>query len=244
MNCTVLSAKTDTYYLNGTRASISTGIYDHHILILDPQKRTLPWWLCEGQTGLGETTAAGFMVTGVDEAPNLYNSPGGEFQSGYWIGEGRKFSLSAELINYRDEAQEVYITTETEFLEGKIAGWRDASMSLLSVTGCSSPDFHPKHGEMKNNMTSPTFRMPKAGTIINMKGHLHDAGVSISLSVNNQTVCESKAIYGGDGSSAVGPDGKAWQTIHQMTQCTQPVAVKVGDVLSVKSVYDTTLHPL
>ena len=86
--------------------------------------------------GLGNTTATGFMVTGVDEAPNMFTTPDGTFESGYWIGVNQtRFSMNAELINYRDRSTSVYVTAETEYLEGRMEQFADASMSLMSVTG-------------------------------------------------------------------------------------------------------------
>jgi len=54
-DCNVLYAKANTYYLNGSRASTSSGIYNYHILFLDGTKWTLPYWLYEGQTDLGKS---------------------------------------------------------------------------------------------------------------------------------------------------------------------------------------------
>jgi Stress up-regulated Nod 19 len=86
--------------------------------------------------------------------------------------------------------------------------------------------------------------MPEDGFIINAKGHLHDGGVQVLLTLNDRVICDSRAIYGGDGSSSVGPNGKPWETIREMTQCTDAIAIKKGDVISMRSVYDTSLHPL
>jgi hypothetical protein len=85
--------------------------------------------------------------------------------------------------------------------------------------------------------------MPYDGYIINAKGHMHDGGVNVLLTLNNKTICDSQAIYGG-GNSSVGVGGKKWETIREMTQCTNAVPIKAGDVIRMLSVYDTTLHPL
>jgi hypothetical protein len=135
-SCTVLYAKADTHFLNSTRASVSSGLYNHHVLVLDSAKRTLPWYLCDEKKYLGATKAAGFIVTGVDEAANYFTSPDGKFNSGYWIGENQnKFVMKSELTNYRDHGIDVYVTLEVEYVPGRIEGWSDASVSLLSVTG-------------------------------------------------------------------------------------------------------------
>jgi hypothetical protein len=87
------------------------------------------------------------------------------------------------------------------------------------------------------------MKIPVDGHIINAKGHLHDGGVRVELTLNGKVVCDSHAQYGGDGGEGVAPDGRPWQTIRQMSQCTDPIPVKKGDILGLKSYYNTKLHP-
>jgi hypothetical protein len=136
-SCMVLAGKADLHFLNGTRATISHGVYNHHLLILDSDKRTLPWYLCPGQSDLGATRSAGFMITGVAEATNYYSAPNSTLKAGYWIGDQQQksFSLNAELINYRKQTTPVYVTADMEYLDGWPDNYVDASMSLVSVTG-------------------------------------------------------------------------------------------------------------
>ena len=63
------------------------------------------------------------------------------------------------------------------------------------------------------------------------------------LYVNNELKCTSKAVYGGKGGKLT-VDGKTWETISKMTECNDPVPVKVGDVIKVEGTYDTKAHPL
>jgi hypothetical protein len=67
----------------------------------------------------------------------------------------------------------------------------------------------------------------------------------VILTLNGKTVCDSQAKYGLDNqaTSSLAPNGKAWQVITEMTQCTEPVPVKKGDVLQMVSIYDNELHP-
>jgi hypothetical protein len=63
------------------------------------------------------------------------------------------------------------------------------------------------------------------------------------MMVNDKPVCTSKATYGGSG-SALQVNGKEWQTITTMSECSKPIAVKKGDILTVSATYDTKNHPL
>lgn len=64
------------------------------------------------------------------------------------------------------------------------------------------------------------------------------------MTLNDKLVCDSKAIYGGDGNSAKAPDGRTWETIRSMTECNQPIPIKKGDILETTAIYDTNAHAL
>jgi hypothetical protein len=72
---------------------------------------------------------------------------------------------------------------------------------------------------------------------------MHDGGTSVTMFLNNKPVCVSKATYGGAG-SALQVNGKEWQTITTMSECSNPVDIKKGDILTVSATYDTKNHPL
>jgi Stress up-regulated Nod 19 len=73
--------------------------------------------------------------------------------------------------------------------------------------------------------------------------HLHDGGTAVNLYHNGKLYCTSNAIYGG-GSGSLSVDGKSVDTIAKLTECNEPLKVKVGDTLKVEAFYDTTKHPL
>jgi hypothetical protein len=62
--------------------------------------------------------------------------------------------------------------------------------------------------------------------------------------VNNQTVCTSRAVYGGLKSAEAQLGGDKWETITSYTPCDKPIKVKVGDKLKMSSEYDLTKHRL
>jgi len=72
---------------------------------------------------------------------------------------------------------------------------------------------------------------------------LHDGGESMLLYLGDKLVCNSTATYGGP-RGTVKVNGKDWQTISNMSECVNPVKVKKGDRLSMKSFYNTYKHPL
>jgi len=167
-NCTVLYGKATLHFENGTKATADAGVYEHHIVVVDLNKRLIPFYLCDGQKGfLGTFPASGFIVSGNDEAQNLFTTPDAKFNSGYLIYKAPRLAMQAELVNYRMEPQKVMIAMEYEYLDGQPKGPADSAVSLFSVTGCGFPDYHPK--ERKYNMTSAAIPMPADGYIINAK---------------------------------------------------------------------------
>lgn len=65
------------------------------------------------------------------------------------------------------------------------------------------------------------------------------------LTLNDKIICDSQAKYGLDSrqTGPLAPNGKQWQVITEMSQCTSPVPVKKGDILQMRSNYDNGLHP-
>ena len=72
---------------------------------------------------------------------------------------------------------------------------------------------------------------------------MHDGGYGLKLMVNDKVVCYSKASYGGSESTFKGADGKNWETISSMSECSEPVRVKKGDKLRIEADFDTEAHP-
>jgi hypothetical protein len=88
------------------------------------------------------------------------------------------------------------------------------------------------------------------GYIFAVRGHLHDGGDYVGITVNGQskvgdswnihgsscadqlTQCESKGVYNG---------GKG--SLTDMTVCQEPIPVKKGDMLVITAKYDLEAHP-
>ena len=62
------------------------------------------------------------------------------------------------------------------------------------------------------------------------------------LKINGKMICDSKAQYGGDGTFK-GEDGKEFPALSGMNECTEPFAVKKGDILEIEAYFDLDKHP-
>jgi hypothetical protein len=137
-DCTVLSEKTDVVFPNGTRASIAGGVYLHHVIAMDISKKEEPFVaMCPGNiTELPApkgSPVSGFLGGAVDEFTQFYTTPDGKFESGFMLGKEDRFAMMGEVINYRNEKQDVFVQFDLEWVEGRVGA--DISKASLSATG-------------------------------------------------------------------------------------------------------------
>jgi hypothetical protein len=146
-DCTVLSVRIGLTYADGKEATPETGVYIHHLLsftaarpstnaiglcdVEDPAKdlgffnRIMPTTLPFAPfTGRGEDGGAVNMV---------YTSDDGRYNSGFHLGKDDTILVQSDLVNYKNETQDVYLTFDYEYVEG-FQGI-SAITTLLSVTG-------------------------------------------------------------------------------------------------------------
>lgn len=154
-DCTVLGVKLDVVFENGTRADVSSGVYLHHILTLnigseadqDIFHASLPF--CSGQPAmmdsimgafgsfthrfLGAKKTSVFGFGAVDEFKQHFTTPDGKFDSGFYRQPKDQLFVQAEVVNYREEAQNIYLQADVEFVPGKVG--KMATTSFSSATG-------------------------------------------------------------------------------------------------------------
>jgi hypothetical protein len=139
-DCIFLSGSTYLTYANGSQAGLTDGVYNHHISVWIPTKKTKVPFSCNAnrkgkrQVGAGMTQLFG---SGHDGMPRLYSPTDGKVKSGFYIGRNDKIYHSSEFVNYdKDKEQEVYFTAEVEYLPGKPSGYLDAMMGAVNANGC------------------------------------------------------------------------------------------------------------
>jgi hypothetical protein len=139
-DCMFLSGTTYLTYANGSNAGLTEGVYNHHISVWIPTKKTKVPFSCarsrktKRQVGGGMTQLFG---SGHDGMARLYSPTDGKIKSGFYIGKSDKIYHSSEFVNYdKDRTQEVYFTAEVEYLPGKPAGYLDAMMGAMNANGC------------------------------------------------------------------------------------------------------------
>jgi hypothetical protein len=73
------------------------------------------------------------FIGSVDEFRQLYTTPDGKFDSGFYLGNNDRILLAAEVVNYRREPQPLYIQIDIEYQDGQPT--QQAVTSISSVTG-------------------------------------------------------------------------------------------------------------
>jgi len=171
-------------------------------------------------------------------------NPKSPMKSGYWIGKGDQVLGMAEAISYKDVPQDVYLTIDYEYVPvngPRPKEYLDVSFGTIMVTDCGELNLHPSADKMVT-YNSSSHTVGADGYVVSLIPHLHDGGLNMKIVLNDKVVCESKAIYGLDGSTSV--NGQRWETISSYDPCIGPIKVKAKDKLLISSDYDLRKHKL
>jgi hypothetical protein len=237
---TLLDAVVHLVYEDGSPASVANGIYNHHIAFQDTTKKPPAMVACPGQAAKNSVPTSVFVATGEDGNSYHYAPDIPDFNSGYYIGPNDGIGVFAEIVNYTNQTKKIFASVEYNYVPGKPK--YDVSGATLSVTQCDGANvgIHPPKGQKVFEVNSKDMKVEMDGYIFAVRGHLHDGGDYVGISVNNKSMCQSKAIYGG--ATGTAQEGN-WQTVSDMSVCKEPFPVKKGDTLKVTAKYDLQAHP-
>ncbi|KAF2431673.1 hypothetical protein EJ08DRAFT_659685 [Tothia fuscella] len=235
--CTVLTGQIKLFYPDGTPANITNGIYTHHILTNGIGSQ--PAFVSSGAGGFSGAMGAGFVGAGDDNGnrPWVYAPPDGTFDSGFHLsGAASRFSSQIVLVNYNKVPKTVCVAYDLEYLPGLVG--KKVKSSLISAAGLMGPKTSSARAI---NTTSNPMKFTESGYIVLAKGHLHDGGNAMYMTINgkNKYTCVSKATYethtgGGTGSP----------TISDMSDCnSKPWKIDAGDEMVMTAEYDMKNHP-
>jgi len=222
------------------------GLYNHHNVFMDMTSPPIPVVGCGVGKAFSSIPANFFMGSAADAYIHRYTTNDGTFNSGFYVGKDDAITMNLDIVNYKNETRLIYSITEIEYLPGKIPGFMQATNSAIDLGMCSGASgmfVHAPKGQSKFSFASKDLTIGRAGYLLNSRGHMHDGGVGVVVSVNGKESCTSKAIYGGEGHEGVDPDGKPWSTLRELTICDQPIKVKKGDKLGLEAQFDMEKHP-
>jgi hypothetical protein len=170
----VLSSKVELEFEDGKPATPATGVYMHHIITTNQQKRVSPFLSgCNrGQTTPFSLPGSGFLGSSEDKRDAIYyfaNPNNTVVDSGYKLMKGEKFMSNVMLVNYNKEPKNIYVVYDNEWVTGETLP--DTKGILLSISSCGKPIALSKEGPSHSKTGEWTFL--EDGKVISARGHLH-----------------------------------------------------------------------
>ncbi|MGQ0777347.1 MAG: hypothetical protein ACT4NY_23525 [Pseudonocardiales bacterium] len=219
-DCYITGIEPDVVYADGSQANHHTGAMLHHVVVFDPAKSDIT---C-GRQGVGLLTGQRVFAVGNERT-------GAHLPAGYGLYLGdMPLGAQAELMNMSAQPQQVYITMKINWVDAANAQLKDVTPVWLDVDNCGDSQYTIPAGP---SHTTWTWKSTMTGDIVAAGGHVHDQGISITLSntTRNEKICESVAGY------ATGSHHEGH--VQSMSTCTgDPIGtVRTGDDLTIDSYY-------
>jgi hypothetical protein len=192
------------------------------------KRQEIPEWLAKilpkvsvfvgggGQVGSGSAFAVPLSVSKV--------------RSGAYISKSDTFQFASEIVNYDPVEKEIYLTLDFEWVPSKENELHDIGMGSVGLD-CKADAMSFKPPKDKPiTYTGANWTMTHDGYFVNFTPHLHDAGMNVKVFLNEEEICESKAVYGaGDGAVALQGAARTWESIVEYTPCNYMKKFKKGD---------------
>jgi hypothetical protein len=244
---TILSTKSEIQNKDFRRASIVEQLYNHHNAFMEVGKIAPEVYGCSVKALEGKSSTRTVFAAGANEQGefNFYAELDGRLRSSFYLQKNRIVINSIDVVNYAEQDQVVYTSTEIEYLEGHPVNYIDAILHDIEPGICGGPSgnsIHAPHGVKKFSVNATNIEVLRSGYIVNIQGHMHDGGDQISLKINGKEACLSKALYGGPEHTVIEADGKKVEFLRKMTDC-QSIKVQKGDRIEFQAYYDLDLHP-
>jgi hypothetical protein len=143
--CTILTGKVGLQLENGTVADPNSGIYIHHILASNSNKKIEPFVSgCDVTADKLNTVTkpaargASFVGGSEDNAaePIMYTTLDGTLESGYWLSPSNSIGVMMDIVRNNKQIKQLYLTYELEWLPSHVGA--DSQGVLMSVTGCGA----------------------------------------------------------------------------------------------------------
>jgi len=160
-DCSILRGRAALTNEDGQTISIGSGVYLHHIGLL-PNKMALSPQIVKSScpSGLSGPRVGSLpdmlFVQGVENFTTWYTAPDGSINSGYYA-PNDGWRMTMEVVNYKLEKRNVYITLDYDYLPGKPE--TSAHVSYVSVTS----KWYERYSLTDRLLTS-SIRVSRTGT--------------------------------------------------------------------------------
>ncbi|KUJ16009.1 uncharacterized protein LY89DRAFT_750161 [Mollisia scopiformis] len=238
-DCLITYIEAGLEFPNGTYANANTSLWLHHTVLYNFNNLDT---VC-GATEPGER----FFASGNERSPADI-SMNGTNTVGYYVGPEDKIGFLAELMNTEMVNQSAVVTITFEYIPGLPASFNKATPIWLDISGCGGGSDMPAKNDTAFQYTSPVWTANATGRVTCAIGHLHDGGVNLDITKNNQTACDCTSAYGqtpgymdpmGSSGMMSMPGMTMGTHISSITECSTG-QVNLGDNMMVTAYYNTS----
>ncbi|KAK5107550.1 hypothetical protein LTR62_001038 [Meristemomyces frigidus] len=222
-DCLITAMQAQLLYPNGSLADASTGIWLHHVVLLNAARQ---------DSVCASAAAQRFFASG-NERTKVDLTNQGTRKIGYPIQTNDSLVMAVELMNMRTTPQEVQLSMLWDYIPSIPHDFKQAVPYWLDISGCGNSEM-PAFADQKFHYSSPAVPAGFDGEVVFIAAHLHDGGTEVSVLRNGIRACTAYATYGSSG------DGAAHITT--MQTCLNVGRVKKGQRWAVTAEYDTVMH--
>jgi len=166
---TLLQSKVNIIFANGSAASVGSGVYNHHAVFVDADKKPDAILACPGKPAVPSVPVSLVAAVGEEGGDYKYAESSGKFESGYYVKKNDRFLFMAELVNYTNDTRVVYTQVDMEYVDGKIG--MDSFAEALNLAACdgSGTGIRPAPGQMRLEAKSKQMTAVMDGYFLNMR---------------------------------------------------------------------------
>jgi hypothetical protein len=180
---TVISTLSKPTLNNSTRISLDDGLYVHHTLYADVDHKITPFATCEKSKPRLINTSV-FMAGGLQESSFRFESDNATFKSGYYIGKDNSVLINVDIVNYFEEARDIYMVSEVEYLPGLATGTLQAEQHSIDLGLCDSQNglnIQAPKGQTKWSLTGSPILVAEPGWLVNFSKNSPNIGYVVLL---------------------------------------------------------------
>jgi hypothetical protein len=221
-DCFLTMMEPNLVHADGREANYDTGAMLHHTVLAQS------WYedpTCDRNSTIG-FAGRRFFASGNERT-------GAAFPSGYGVFiDDTPWTGIFEIMNHRDVPQTVYFQFHVRYVPAGAAQTKPLTPLWLDVDNCGDSQFAVPAGR---TVTDWDWTSSITGRVVLTAGHVHDGGVSITLSnaTTRQSLCRSVAGYG--------TKPAFMGAIDSMSVCgwDRVGTVRAGETLRISALYDT-----
>jgi hypothetical protein len=182
---TILSARTNNTFTDGSLISNGQGVYTHHTFFIDASKSLGTNMECTG-TRMPLPAINTLMGSASDSGSAEVTSTTKRPITGNYIAKGHKIIVNGDMVNYNNITKEVLMTADIQYVEGKVKGLLQTSMHFVPVGSCEfkaldSTLGRPPKDKMQWSLKGDGMVMKSSGKMIMVRGHLHGKKTAVKM---------------------------------------------------------------